>query len=102
MGMTNDSVSVRALQVFLNEEMNANLPLSGYFGTMTKNWVKKFQKKYEGEILKPWKDAGYTGDISEGTGHVYKTTKRFINQLRCADAVLIPMPNLSDDLKTLN
>ena len=82
------------LQEFLNEFVDANLPVTGYFGKMTHSAVKKFQVKYHSEIIKPWVDAGWKDkDIENGTGYVFKTTKREINLLKCA-SLNIPMPDL--------
>ena len=94
-GKKNDANEVTKLQTFLNEEMNANLPATGFFGQMTKDWVKKFQVKYQDNILKPWKDAGFKGmDLDTGTGFVFKTTKRWINIMKCESLKGEPMPTL--------
>lgn len=99
MGKKNDPEQVKLLQTFLNETMNAQLPVTGFFGKLTKNWVKKFQKKYHNEIIQPWIDAGYKGkDIIDGTGYVYKTTKRYINIMKCSQ-LNIPVPDLQEDLR---
>ncbi len=93
----NDVEDVKRLQSFLNENMGANLPVSGYFGSLTKKWVKKFQVMHHAEIIQPWEDAGYTGkDLKDGTGVVYKTTKRAINLIKCA-TLNEPMPELTGD-----
>ncbi len=98
-GKNNDKEEVIKLQKFLNETMGANIPISGYFGNITRNWVKKFQVKYHPEIIKPWYDAGYTKkDIENGTGYVYKTTKREINLMKCSE-LNIPLPDLSAEAK---
>lgn len=97
-GKKNDTEEVKKLQTFLNEVMGANIPVTGYFGSLTKNWVKKFQKKYHAEIIQPWEDAGYPGsDLVEGTGYVFKTTKRWINIMKCESLKNEPMPELSPD-----
>jgi hypothetical protein len=59
--------------------------------------VKAFQKKNHAEIIKPWIDAGYKGNIGDGTGYVYKTTKRAINMIKCV-GVNEPLPDLTPDL----
>ena len=98
-GRKNDSEDVSRLQTFLNETMGAKIPVTGIFGSMTRSWVKKFQVAYHGEIIKPWIDAGYKGkDIENGTGYVYKTTKRQINMMKCS-SLNIPLPDLSSDIK---
>lgn len=93
---------VKLLQTFLNEEMNAGLPITGFFGDLTHASVKKFQVKYKKDILQPWIDAGHGGGMdfgNKGTGYVYKTTKRAINMMKCAD-IAEPMPELVPDTST--
>ncbi len=95
----NDTEDVSRLQTFLNETVDAKIPVSGFFGTLTHKWVKKFQKQYHNEIIKPWYDAGYKGkDIENGTGYVYKTTKYEINLLKCKE-LNTPFPDLTPDIK---
>ena len=97
MGKKNDADQVKLLQSFLNDKAGASLPVSGIFGTLTKKAVKKFQKDNHAMILQPWIDAGFKGNINDGTGYVYKTTKRAINMMMC-EAVTVPMPDLTPDL----
>lgn len=98
MGKKNDPEQVKLLQTLLNEHMDAHLPITGHFGSLTKKWVKAFQKKNHAEIIKPWIDAGYKGkDIESGTGYVYKTTKRAINMIKCV-GVIEALPDLTPDL----
>ena len=93
-GKKNNVEQVKLLQSFLNEFVGTNLPITGFFGKMTHNAVKQFQVKYHSEIIKPWIDAGFKDkDIENGTGYVFKTTKREINLLKCA-SLNIPMPDL--------
>ena len=75
-GRNNDKEDVKRLQTFLNKEMHANLPVTGYFGLMTHGWVKKFQVKYRNDILG-------ANDHSDGTGYVYKETLKHLNKLCC-------------------
>ncbi len=82
----NDSDEVKKLQQFLNEKMQANLPLTGEFGAGTDAAVKQFQLAHAEQILSPW-------GISEPTGFVYLTTQRWINLMSCA-TLDIPMPKL--------
>ncbi len=97
MGKKNDPEQVKLLQSFLNDKMGANLPVNGYFGPLTRMWVKKFQKAHMAEILQPWIDAGFdVAGLKDGTGYVYKTTKRFINIMMCAE-LNEPMPDLTPD-----
>ena len=97
-GRKNKADEVKLLQTFLNEEMGAKLPITGFFGNLTHASVKKFQVKYKKDILQPWIDAGYGGmDFDKnGTGYVYKTTKRAINMMKCAQ-LEEPMPELVPD-----
>jgi hypothetical protein len=75
--------------------MDANLPVTGFFGPMTHHWVKKFQKRYHAEIIQPWEDAGFAGaDLQNGTGFVFKTTKRWINIMKCEALKDTPIPEL--------
>lgn len=97
-GKKNDSEQVKLLQQFLNDKIGANLPVNGYFGKLTRMWVKKLQKAHHQEIIQPWIDAGYNGkDIENGTGYAYKTTLHFINIMKC-DTANIPMPDLTPDI----
>lgn len=92
LGADNDVESVNKLQTFLNSHMNANLPVTGFFGPSTEDAVKAFQVKYWEEILKPWVPYGLETDHTP-TGYVYKTTSRWINILAC-QSLEIPMPQL--------
>ena len=96
---SNNIEDVKRLQLFLNEVLDAELPVTGYFGAQTTLWVKKYQVKYHKDILQPWIDAGYTGrEVREGSGVVYKTTLRHINMMKCPELNL-PMPDLKPDLE---
>ncbi len=98
-GKKNNPEEVKKLQSFLNETLGANIPLTGFFGKLTRNFVKQFQSKYHDEIIKPWKDAGYKGkDIEQGSGYVYKTTKRKINLMKCA-SLNTPLPDLKGEVQ---
>ncbi len=83
-GTKNDKDQVRKLQKFLNTHMGASVPETGYFGSMTKQAVAKFQVKYRSEILTPWESLGKGKELENGTGYVFKTTKHWINILNCA------------------
>ena len=80
MGKNNDSEQVILLQKFLNETVSANLPLTGYFGSMTHDAVKKFQVAHHDTVLEPWNDPS----LADGTGIVYITTLKEINSMKCA------------------
>jgi hypothetical protein len=95
-GGQNNPTEVKKLQTFLNEYMNANLPVTGFYGSLTLGWVNKFQVKHKTEILRPWVDAGLWNDENIPTGYVYKTTQRWINMIKCPE-LNIPMPDFSED-----
>ena len=88
-GEDNDPQEVEKLQTFLNEYEEENIPVTGFYGEITLEAVKRFQAKYADEILAPW-------GIDEPTGYVYKTTQRLINDIKNPD-VTIPMPELVPD-----
>lgn len=91
-GSENNVEEVKKLQMFLNEFMGADLDVSGSYDENSFEWVKKFQSLHALAILKPWADAGLP---TEATGYVYKTTKRWINLMKCPESVLsTPLPLL--------
>ena len=92
MGRKNDPEQVKKLQIFLNKEMGSNLPVTGFFGGLTKAAVEQFQLKYSSEVLKPWVPHGLPSE-KVPTGYVYKTTKRWINLIECA-SLNTPLPQL--------
>lgn len=75
-GWDNSAAEVSKLQNFLNRFLSANLPITGFFGTLTRQAVMDFQLKYASDILAPW-------GITNPTGMVYHTTKKKINELVC-------------------
>lgn len=91
-GGKNNSEEVKKLQIFLNTHEGEHLPVTGVFGGLTRAAVIRFQKKYADQILKPWLDLGHS-DVRNGTGYVYKTTSRWINQITCP-ALNLPIPEL--------
>jgi hypothetical protein len=91
-GAHNDPVQVKKLQVFLNSQISAGLPVTGVFGPMTFKAVQDFQIMHWEKVLKPWVAFGLPTDHTP-TGYVYKTTKHTINLLQCA-ALAEPEPQL--------
>jgi hypothetical protein len=87
-GFNNNSEEVMKLQTFLNEFMNAGLPVTGYFGALTTKAVNDLQNKYATEILTPWNTI-YT-QIS-AVGYVYQTTRHFINNQKCPGSEAFPV-----------
>ena len=77
-GASNDPMEVSKLQSFLVEQEGfANLPVTGVFDDATDAVVRAFQEKHSGVVLGPW-------GIQRGTGYVYRTTTKRINDLYCA------------------
>lgn len=92
MGRSNPSDQVKVLQAFLNTQLSLNIPISGFFGPMTKSAVEQFQAKYFPDVLTPWVPHGLPNDHSV-TGYVYKTTQRKVNLVNCP-TLDIPLPKL--------
>ena len=88
-GAQNDIYNVALLQIFLNNEMKAGLPLDGFYGTTARDFVNAFQVKYAAEVLRPWVAFGLPSETTP-TGFVYKTTARMVNQIACG--ITLPMP----------
>lgn len=70
----NNTYQVRLWQAFLNERMNENLPITGFFGNLTFGAIKRFQSRYMTEILSPW-------GITAPTGYIYKSTRAQANKI---------------------
>lgn len=73
---------VECLQVMLNEELEQPLAESGpgspdnetsYFGSIAKRGVKRFQERYQQDVLAPH-------DLQQGTGYVGSTTRQKLNE----------------------
>jgi len=92
LGARNDPEEVKKLQVFLNQELGINLPITGYYGQMTERAARQFQLKYNIAVLRPWVIHGLPNDMTS-TGYVYKTTRWWINNLMCPQ-LGIPTPQL--------
>lgn len=88
----NSVEEVKKLQTFLNEFIDAKLPVTGFFGPLTFQAVKNLQFKYSDQILRPWIDQGVVKSLAP-TGYVFKTTQWFINSQKCGGEAL-PMPIL--------
>ncbi len=86
LGKANNAAEVKLLQQFLNTHVGTNLPISGVFGPLTHNAVKKFQELHKAEVLTPW-------GLNAPTGFVYLTTQRWVNLVHCS-TLNIPMPDL--------
>ncbi len=74
----NDPVEVSKLQSFLLEQEGlTNIQVNGVFDNATDAAVRAFQERYVSIVLGPWA-------IQKGTGYVYRTTTKQINDLHCA------------------
>jgi hypothetical protein len=92
-GANNNPEEVKKLQIFLNQFFELDNPVTGFYGQLTFDMVKKFQAHQEAGTLTPWMVAGLPTDGP--TGYVYKTTKRWINILKCPEMIQnTPIPNL--------
>jgi peptidoglycan hydrolase-like protein with peptidoglycan-binding domain len=75
-GDKNDINEVKKLQEFLNKFEKEKLNVNGIYDQANFEAVKRFQKKYEKDVLPPW-------GITNPTGFVYKTTTKKINEIYC-------------------
>lgn len=75
------------LQKFLNSKVDAKLPVTGTFGTLTEKALKKFQLEYKDSILTPWVEAGLMKDTTP-TGYFFKTTQYSVNKMICPNATI--------------
>lgn len=83
-GHYNKPTEVTKLQIFLNEYLGTHIPITGFFGQLTEQAVRQFQRQYSSDILDPW---GLTSD----TGYVYYTTQKKINELVCEGTREFPL-----------
>lgn len=91
-GAGNDVNEVKKLQRFFNDYFQSTLPITGFFGPLTLEVVKRFQLKYSEEILNPWIKEGLL-ESGSPTGFVYKTTKRWIDMMVCP-SLKLPIPEV--------
>ncbi len=61
-------------QILLDEGVYPSGLITGYFGSLTKEAVIRFQEKYKNEVLVP-------GGLQNGTGYVGKATRAKLNSL---------------------
>ena len=77
-GANNDPAEVSKLQSFLvDQEGFSSVQVNGIFDDATDAAVRAFQEKHAKTVLGPWA-------IQKGTGYVYRTTTKRINDLYCA------------------
>ena len=74
--MKSRGVEVEILQTWLAKDINIypDRLVTGYFGSLSKEAVIRFQQKYSDEILKPW-------GLLEGTGIVDQATREKLNSV---------------------
>ncbi len=75
-GNPNSTDVVRKLESFLNSYEDAGLPVDGIYDEADEAAVIAFQEKYATDVLGPW-------GISRGTGYVFQTTVKKINEIQC-------------------
>ncbi len=75
-GGNNDSSQVAKLQIFLKNSQNLDVDVNGTFDIKTEAAVKAFQTKYMSDTMGPW-------GATQGSGFVYITTEKKINELAC-------------------
>jgi uncharacterized repeat protein (TIGR01451 family) len=84
-GLRNNSGDVSKLQSFLNQQLGANIPVTGTFGPLTQKQVKNYQSR--------------TG-IKPASGAVYALTQQSINTTMCGGAYVPPQPVVSKAVPT--
>lgn len=88
-GEQNDSFEVRKLETFLNAFEGFSLPVDGIYDQRDFDAVVAFQERHVKEILSPW---GYT----KGTGYVYYTTRKYINEVYCKNVFPLTAAQLAE------
>ena len=80
-----ENEDVKKLQEFLSQQSDIypEGKVTGYFGPLTRNAIKRFQEKYADDILKPL-------GLIEGTGYVGSTTRAKLNGLIRGAAPAVP------------
>jgi hypothetical protein len=74
--LNNDPAQVTKLKLFLNAFEGSNLSVNGIFDQATDAAVRAFQTKYLSSVMGPW-------GASQGSGYVYITTLKEINEIAC-------------------
>ena len=87
---------MRRLELFLNTFEGFSLPVDGIYNPDDHRAVTVFQERHRNEILLPW---GHT----KGTGYVYYTTRKYINEIYCANMFPLTTAQLAEisEFKTL-
>lgn len=90
---TNNPEQVRRLQTVLRDFKKMDIDITGVYDTKTTAAVKAFQEKYRSQILAPW-------GLSSGTGFVYLTTQKKINEIYCKNTAQFSLS--SDEQKIID
>ena len=76
----NNPEAIKKLKEFLNQYEGENLDVNNTaYDQSSLRAVTRFQEKYSADILASW-------GLSKGTGYVYRTTVKKINELYCQEA----------------
>ena len=82
-GVSSTISEVAKLQRELTVQGFYSGPITGYYGTLTKAAVERWQVAHRAEVLTPW---GLTGP----TGWFYQSSERWMNELKgCDDSVVL-------------
>lgn len=85
LGLKNDPIDVKKLQLFLNTYEGANLKVDGFYGKDDYAAVKKWQEKYRANILDPMR-------LKNPTGTVYTSSMRQIERqttIACGQQIIV-------------
>jgi len=89
LGEQNAPFEVRKLETFLNAFEGFSLPVDGIYDQRDFAAVVAFQERHMNEILSPW------GHI-KGTGYVYYTTRKYINEVYCKNMFPLTAAQLAE------
>ncbi|MEK7462449.1 MAG: peptidoglycan-binding domain-containing protein, partial [Patescibacteria group bacterium] len=87
-GIPNDEWEVKKLQWFLIGQ-GYFITATGIFDAATDDAVRKFQLKYQSEVLTPWFVIGFVPH-NNPTGWVYQLTRWKINNIVCPGSEALP------------
>lgn len=90
----NNPTEVMKLQQFLNDVQHSALTVNGKYDAMTQGALGWFQISNGAMILQPWIDIGQHRSTYIPTFNVYKTTKWWINKVKCAESEPLTHPAL--------
>ena len=88
LGRNNNPVEVSKLQAFLKNREGLDVDVTGTFDLKTDAAVRAFQTKYQNTVLLPWGGP-------RTSGYVYITTSKKINELACAQPLVLSASELA-------